>query len=88
MNPFKLLIILITLFLVGCGTTTNTELGFRDYETIIKNNFKSTGKQPQIKNVSEVEKMLEDIEKPEQKQEIGIGAVHVGLHNTVISTVF
>ena len=49
MNPFKLLMILITLFLVGCGTTTNTELGFRDYETIIKNNFKSTGKQPQIK---------------------------------------
>ena len=63
MNPFKLLMILITLFLVGCGTTTNTELGFWDYETIIKNNFKSTGKQPQIKNVSEVEKMLEDFDK-------------------------
>ena len=63
MNPFKLLMILITLFLVGCGTTTNTELGFRDYETIIKNNFKSTVKQPQIKNVSEVEKMLEDFDK-------------------------
>ena len=63
MNPFKLLMILITLFLVGCGTTTNTELGFRDYETIIKNKFKSTGKQPQIKNVSEVEKMLEYFDK-------------------------
>ena len=62
MNPFKLLIILITLFLVGCGTTTNTELGFRDYETIIKNNFKSTGKQPQVKNISEVEKMLENFD--------------------------
>ena len=63
MTPFKLLMILITLFLVGCGTTTSTELGFRDYETIIKDNFKSTGKQPQVKNVSEVEKMLEDFDK-------------------------
>ena len=36
MTTFKLLMILITLFLVGCGTTTSTELGFRDYETIIK----------------------------------------------------
>ena len=62
MTPFKLLMILITLFLVGCGTTTSTELGFRDYETIIKDNFKSTGKQPQVKNVSEVEKMLEDFD--------------------------
>ena len=62
MNPFKLLIILITLFLVGCGTTKSTELGFRDYETIIKNNFKSTGKQPQVKNNSEVEKMLENFD--------------------------
>ena len=63
MTPFKLLMILITLFLVGCGTTTSTELGFRDYETIIKDNFKSTGKHPQVKNVSEVEKMLEDFDK-------------------------
>ena len=62
MTPFKLLIILITLFLVGCGTTTNTELGFRDYETIIKNNFKSTGKQPRVKNISEVETMLENFD--------------------------
>ena len=62
MNPFKLLIILITLFLVGCGTTTNTELGIRDHETIIKNNFKSTGKEPQVKNISEVEKMLENFD--------------------------
>ena len=60
MTPFKL--ILITLFLVGCGTTTNTELSFRDYETIIKNNFKSTGKEPQVKNISEVEKMLENFD--------------------------
>ena len=63
MTPFKTLMILTTLFLIGCGTTTSTELGFRDYETIIKNNFKSTGKQPQVKNVSEVEKMLEDFDK-------------------------
>ncbi len=63
MTPFNSLIVLITLFLIGCGTTTSTELSFRDYETIIKNNFKSTGKQPQVKNVSEVEKMLEDFDK-------------------------
>jgi hypothetical protein len=63
MTLFKSLIILITLFLIGCGTKTNTELGFRDYETIIKDNFKSTGKQPQAKNMNEVEKMLEDFDK-------------------------
>ncbi len=63
MTPFKTLMILTTLFLIGCGTTTSTELGFRDYETIIKDNFKSTGKQPQVKNVNEVEKMLEDFDK-------------------------
>ena len=63
MTPFKLLMVLITLFLVGCTKTeTAKQLGFRDYETIIKNNFKSTGKQPQIKNVSEVEKMLENFD--------------------------
>ena len=38
-------------------------------------------------NVIDVD-LLEDVEKPEQKQEVGVGAVHVGLHNTVISTVF
>ncbi len=63
MTPFKTLMILTTLFLISCGTTTSTELGFRDYETIIKDNFKSTGKQPQVKNVNEVEKMLEDFDK-------------------------
>ena len=63
-KEIKLLTILITLFLIGCGTTTtNTEAGFRDYEIIIKNNFKSTGKEPQVKIVSEVEKMLEDFDK-------------------------
>ncbi len=63
MTPFKLLMVLITLFLVGCTKTeTAKQLGFRDYETIIKNNFKFTGKQPQVKNVSEVEKMLEDFD--------------------------
>ena len=62
MTPFKTLMILTTLFLIGCGTTTSTELSFRDYETIIKNNFKSTGKEPQVKNISEVEKMLENID--------------------------
>ena len=31
--------------------------------------------------------MLEDSEKGEQKQEVGVGAIHVGLHNTVISSV-
>ena len=31
--------------------------------------------------------MLEDGEKGEQKQEVGVGAIHVGLHNTVISNV-
>jgi len=63
-KEIKLLTILIALFLIGCGTTTtNTEAGFRDYETIIKNNFKSTGKEPQVKIVSEVEKMLEDFDK-------------------------
>ena len=63
--PFKLLMILITLFLVGCAKTETSpfQLTFREYETIIKNNFKSTGKQPQVKNVSEVEKMLKDFDK-------------------------
>jgi len=31
--------------------------------------------------------MLEDSEKPEQKQGVGVGAVHLGLQNTVISNV-
>jgi hypothetical protein len=37
-------------------------------------------------NVIDVD-MLEDSEKGEQKQEVGVGAIHVGLHNTVISSV-
>ena len=38
-------------------------------------------------NVIDVD-LLKDVENPEQKQEVGVGAVHVGLHNTVISAVF
>ena len=34
-----------------------------DISRIIENNFKSTGKEPQVKNISEVEKMLEDFDK-------------------------
>ena len=37
-------------------------------------------------NVIDID-MLEDSEKPEQKQGVGVGAVHLGLQNTVISNV-